>query len=100
MILIADSGSTKTDWCLIDKGKLVQELFSNGINPFYQTEEEKELANSKVSELISQKVYPLITTQIVAFKAFYIAEDYHQDYLDKNKNGYCHVDLTSHKNVK
>lgn len=30
---------------------------------------------------------------------FYQAEDYHQDYLDKNKNGYCHVDLSSHKNV-
>lgn len=31
---------------------------------------------------------------------FYAAEDNHQDYLDKNKNGYCHVDLASHKNVK
>lgn len=31
---------------------------------------------------------------------FYKAEDYHQDYLDKNTNGYCHVDLNSHKNVK
>jgi len=31
---------------------------------------------------------------------FYRAEDYHQGYLDKNKNGYCHVNLTSHKNVK
>lgn len=24
---------------------------------------------------------------------FYDAEEYHQDYLDKNPNGYCHVDL-------
>ena len=22
---------------------------------------------------------------------FYEAEDYHQDYLDKNPNGYCHI---------
>ncbi|MEL3904023.1 MAG: peptide-methionine (S)-S-oxide reductase [Treponemataceae bacterium] len=22
---------------------------------------------------------------------FYQAESYHQDYLDKNKNGYCHI---------
>lgn len=25
--------------------------------------------------------------------SFYPAEDYHQDYLDKNPGGYCHVDL-------
>ncbi|MBN2604265.1 MAG: peptide-methionine (S)-S-oxide reductase MsrA [Bacilli bacterium] len=31
---------------------------------------------------------------------FYNAEDYHQDYLAKNKGGYCHIDLSSHKNVK
>src|ERR1035437_5459158 len=37
MILIADSGSTKTHWCLIDDGKVVSEIFTDGINPFYQT---------------------------------------------------------------
>ena len=31
---------------------------------------------------------------------YYLAENYHQDYLDKNKNGYCHVNLSSVKNVK
>ena len=31
---------------------------------------------------------------------FYSAEDYHQEYLGKNKNGYCHVDLNSHSNVE
>ncbi len=30
------------------------------------------------------EVKPLVT--------FYPAEDYHQDYLDKNPNGYCHID--------
>ncbi|MFZ4582854.1 MAG: ATPase [Paludibacter sp.] len=40
MILIADSGSTKTDWCVVENGKIVQQIFSNGINPFYQTESE------------------------------------------------------------
>lgn len=27
------------------------------------------------------------------------AEDYHQDYLDKNPNGYCHINLASVNNV-
>jgi peptide-methionine (S)-S-oxide reductase len=30
-----------------------------------------------------------ITTEIVDAPAFYYAEDYHQQYLDKNPNGYC-----------
>ena len=31
---------------------------------------------------------------------FYEAEAYHQDYLEKNPSGYCHVNLASVKNVK
>lgn len=37
----------------------------------------------KLSELIAVEVEPL--------KNFYKAEEYHQDYLDKNPNGYCHL---------
>ena len=40
MILIADSGSTKTDWCVVEKGELVQQIFTKGTNPFFQSEEE------------------------------------------------------------
>ncbi len=41
MILIADSGSTKTDWRLID-GADVQSLSTRGINPFHSSEKEIE----------------------------------------------------------
>lgn len=39
MKLIADSGSTKTDWCLVDDGKVVNRLRGQGINPFQQSVE-------------------------------------------------------------
>ncbi|MBO4850504.1 MAG: ATPase [Prevotella sp.] len=36
MILIADSGSTKTDWCLMHHGEVVTHVTTQGLNPFYQ----------------------------------------------------------------
>ena len=37
MILIADSGSTKTMWCLVNRlGTIVMQFCSNGINPYFQ----------------------------------------------------------------
>jgi N-acetylglucosamine kinase-like BadF-type ATPase len=40
MNLIADSGSTNTHWCLVQGGKVVNEIVTDGINPFYQTDME------------------------------------------------------------
>ncbi|MDT3386284.1 MAG: ATPase [Bacteroidota bacterium] len=39
-ILIADSGSTKTDWCLSFNNKPSVFVSTKGINPFYQSQEE------------------------------------------------------------
>ena len=40
MILIADSGSTKTDWALVgEDGKFVERFASQGINPVHQSED-------------------------------------------------------------
>ena len=36
--LVADSGSTKTDWCLLRKGKKPVRFFTQGINPYLQGE--------------------------------------------------------------
>ncbi|MGH8940730.1 MAG: peptide-methionine (S)-S-oxide reductase, partial [Actinomycetes bacterium] len=32
-----------------------------------------------------------ISTEIAPLAEFYYAEDYHQQYLDRNKNGYCGI---------
>lgn len=42
MILIADCGSTKIDWCLVDNGKIVKQVFTCGMNALLLTEEEME----------------------------------------------------------
>ena len=42
MKLIADSGSTKTDWCVIDGGVVIFRTVGQGINPFLQTDAEIE----------------------------------------------------------
>ena len=38
---------------------------------------------------LKKKGFPSITTEIRAAPEFYYAEDYHQQYLGKNPNGYC-----------
>ena len=40
MIIIADSGSTKTDWRIIDEQGLIHQAKSSGINPYYQSSNE------------------------------------------------------------
>ncbi|SEI04274.1 peptide methionine sulfoxide reductase msrA/msrB [Rheinheimera pacifica] len=39
--------------------------------------------------LLSQAGYGAITTQIKPLRGFFPAEQYHQDYIAKNPNGYC-----------
>ena len=40
-------------------------------------------------KLLADKGYGTITTEIASAGPFYYAEDYHQQYLAKNPNGYC-----------
>ena len=56
MILIADSGSTKTDWCVVENGHLVRQVISKGMNPYFQSEEE-------MSNEIINKVQPELPTK-------------------------------------
>jgi glucosamine kinase len=53
MILIADSGSTKTDWRLIRRSKEIEQAKSAGFNPFYQSSDEiyKELEEVLVPQI-------------------------------------------------
>lgn len=52
-LLIADSGSTKTDWRIIQDGKETHAIATKGMNPFFQTpsEMETELRSSLLPHL-------------------------------------------------
>ena len=53
---------------------------------FYQDEQEKAIIEQYIRELEDKKVYRGIVTEVVAFKKFWKAEDYHQDYEKRNPN--------------
>jgi methionine-S-sulfoxide reductase len=59
---------------------------------FYHSEEQKTIAESvRQTVEASGKWKRPIVTEIVSASPFYEAEEYHQDYLRKNPNGYtCH----------
>ncbi len=59
---------------------------------FYLTEEQRQTAQQVKDEVeLSKKWRSPLVTEISPAKPFYEAEDYHQDYLQKNPNGYtCH----------
>ena len=49
---------------------------------FYSSDEQQRIAAAYIDQLDAAKVYPRkIVTEVVPFKAFFRAEDYHQDYL-------------------
>ena len=55
MILITDSGSTKADWALVDKGVCVSRIQTCGFNPYMQTADEmvchlKDSALQKIAD--------------------------------------------------
>jgi peptide-methionine (S)-S-oxide reductase len=58
----------------------------------WTTEEQRAAAESSrtaYGERLRAARYPEITTDIEQADEFYYAEDYHQQYLAKNPNGYC-----------
>ena len=54
MLLIADSGSTKTDWRLVDEeGKTVAKTKTEGLNPYF-------LSAPKIAAIVKEQVLPVI----------------------------------------
>ena len=60
---------------------------------FYTSPEQEKIAQAYIAQLDAAKAFPRkIVTQVVPLVAFYDAEDYHQDYAEKNPdNPYIQV---------
>lgn len=59
---------------------------------FYHTDEQRQVALEMIDRLDQSGIFEnKIVTQVLKAQEFYRAEEYHQDYLDKNPGGYmCH----------
>ena len=60
---------------------------------YYVDEQDAAVIRDTVSRLAGGYDEPVVV-EIERLQNFYAAEDYHQDYLDKNSQGYCHVSPT------
>jgi len=59
---------------------------------FYFNEEQRKIALQSKKDFDDSKVFSVpAVTQILPAQTFYKAEEYHQEYIEKNPNTYCHV---------
>ena len=59
----------------------------------YYTDESQLPVIKAAIEREQRKYNEKIAVEVLPIENFYSAEEYHQDYLDKNPNGYCHINL-------
>ena len=58
---------------------------------YFKDKNDEAVVKGEVEKLAKNYTKPVVV-ETVALKNFYRAEDYHQDYLDKNPGGYCHIE--------
>ena len=65
---------------------------------YYTTDSQKRIALECIDR-IQKKYSKPVVTEVLPLKNFYVAEAYHQDYLDKRPDGYCHIPRTTLRHV-
>ena len=72
------------------QGNDVGTQYRSGIYTYSPVQcQQAEASKDQYQKALSQAGYGPITTEILPAPIFYYAEDYHQQYLAKNPNGYC-----------
>ncbi len=57
---------------------------------YYVTEKDVPVIQAVFDE-VQKKYSSPIVTELQVLDHYFLAEEYHQDYLEKNPNGYCHI---------
>lgn len=74
------------------QGNDVGPSYRSGI--YYTDEADLPVIEEVIAGL--EEAYPVeIRVEVEPLDGYYIAEDYHQDYLEKNPFGYCHIEFDS-----
>ncbi|HZJ57158.1 MAG TPA: peptide-methionine (S)-S-oxide reductase MsrA [Clostridia bacterium] len=83
-------------WSVIDptikdrQGNDIGSQYRTGI--YYIDEEDQDTITDSLNREQIKYTRPIVT-EIEPLSCFYDAEEYHQRYLKKNPNGYCHIKL-------
>lgn len=64
MIGIADSGSTKTEWCFLNEAGEEKRVVTGGLNPF-------QASRQQIRDCLEKDLYPFVNTEKVRYLYFY-----------------------------
>ena len=79
------------------QGNDIGKQYRTGI--YYKNTHDRDIIKSYIDS--KQELYKgKILTEVLPLDNFYKAEEYHQEYLYKNPNGYCHIDLSILNDIK
>ncbi|AQW82406.1 peptide-methionine (R)-S-oxide reductase MsrB [Campylobacter pinnipediorum] len=73
------------------QGNDVGEQYRSGI--YYTNEKQVDIINASLKQEQNNYDKPFVV-DVEPIKNYVLAEEYHQKYLDKNTNGYCHINLS------
>ena len=73
------------------QGSDVGRQYRSGI--YYTDDGDKAIADAVLADVQTKYKKPVVT-EVQPLENFAQAEEYHQDYLEKNPSGYCHVDFS------
>ncbi len=86
MILIADSGSTKTDWCMAEDGHVVKRMATQGLNPFHQSMD-------TIAEIVGEELLPQLDDRkmVSVSNLYFYGSGCRQEMLPRMTDLFLHI---------